>query len=448
MIIKNGRVAFPGEKDFQLIDLEIAQGKISRTGHDLSGNHIIYANDLLALPGGIDPHVHFNEPGYTDREDFYHGSSMAAAGGVTTVIDMPCTSLPPVTNLKNLRQKLHIVSQRAVVDFGFFGGVSAQSYAKNYQVAMAALADHVLGYKTYFISGMESFKQLTPTQFFQVLKSAEKVRRPVLLHAEDLATIRSAEEIEKRKGSGWDNYYRSRPESAEIIAVQKAIELVRRTKAQLHIVHIGTANAAQLINGEPRVSGETAPHYLAFSCQDLEQIGGALKTAPVVKSPGNTAELWHLLNDGTIDFVASDHAPGPYNQKNTGSAWTDYAGIPGTGTLLPYLLSEGLLKRRMDLDRFLAVIAENAARRYGLFGRKGSLEVDKDADLVLVDPQAEWKVHGKHFYSKGKLTPFEGMVFKGRIVKTILRGKIIYDYNKGICALPGSGEFLKPYSKG
>jgi len=444
LIIKNGRIALPGATDFQRFDLEIKQGKITRIGTGLSGPDQLDATDLMVIPGGIDPHVHFNEPGYTVREDFYHGSCASAAGGITTIIDMPCTSIPPVTTLQNLQQKLEIVGQRSVIDFGFYGGISSQSYAEGFPENMRDLSDYVLGYKTYFISGMESFGHLNSFQFLQVLKTAENINRPILLHAEDLDTVRIAEAREKGKGTGWDNYYRSRPESAEIIAVERAIDLVKQSKAQLHIVHLSTAEAASLLKGDPQISGETAPHYLEFNYLDLERIGGALKTTPVVKSPGNAEELWNLLRKGIIDFVASDHAPAPANQKNTGSAWTDYAGIPGASTLLPYMISEGLFKRGMSLDRFLKIIAENAARRYGLFARKGAIAVGNDADLVLVDSDAQWRVHGRDFYSKGKVTPFEDMVFKGRIVKTILRGEIIYDCENGICVSPGFGRFLKP----
>ncbi|MFH2026192.1 MAG: amidohydrolase family protein, partial [bacterium] len=140
--------------------------------------------------------------------------------------------------------------------------------------------------------------------------------------------------------------------------------------------------------------------------------------------------------------VASDHAPVPASQKDTGSAWDDYSGIPGTGTLLPYMYSEGFVKRKINLNRFLQIISENAARRYGLFDRKGSIEIGKDADLVLVDPNANWTVKGQDFFSKGKITPFEGMTFQGRIIKTVVRGEVVYDYQRGMCVKPGFGRFL------
>jgi dihydroorotase-like cyclic amidohydrolase len=213
--------------------------------------------------------------------------------------------------------------------------------------------------------------------------------------------------------------------------------------ADLHIVHIGTAAAAEALS-QGRATGETGPHYLAFTVDDFGRIGAPLKVAPSVKRAENRDRLWQLLADGTLDFVASDHAPCRAQDKATGSIWTDYSGIPGTGTMLPYMFSEGYLKGRLSLKRFLEVVSENAAKRYGLDDRKGTIEVGKDADLVLLDPAQEWAVEGQAFLSKGKVTPFEGMVLKGRVLQTVLRGQVVYDCQEGIVAPAGCGRWLCP----
>jgi dihydroorotase-like cyclic amidohydrolase len=173
-------------------------------------------------------------------------------------------------------------------------------------------------------------------------------------------------------------------------------------------------------------------------------MGSPLKVAPPIKSQENRDRLWELLVNGAIDFVASDHAPSPAMEKATGSIWTDYGGIPGSGTLLPYVFSEGYVKGRLSLKRLLQVVCENAAKRYGIYDRKGSIAVGKDADFALVDPQGEWVVEGAKFLSKGKITPFEGVTLKGRIVKTVLRGQVIYDADAGITAPAGYGRWLCP----
>ncbi len=444
MIIKNSEIALPNRNELISLDIEIDQGKLVYIGENLQGPDIFDAKGLQVFPGAIDPHVHFDEPGYTDREDFYHGTSAAASGGVTTIIDMPCTSIPPVTSLENLRSKLEIVSKKAVVDFGFFGGISSQVMVADYRKNMAELAEFVMGFKTYFISGMDTFGALGLGQFQKVLVKAKTLNRPVLLHAEDPGIVQELTRVEKAKGNSWANFYCSRPESAEVFAVVKAIAIAIATGAQLHIVHVGTGDAALLLKDEKNVSGETAPHYLEFSFKDFETIGGALKTVPVVKDKGNSDVLWECLTNGTLDFIASDHAPAPMEQKNTGSAWSDYSGIPGSGTIFPYLYSEGYLKRELPLSRFLQVVSENAAKRYGFWDRKGSIEVGKDADLIFVNPKQSWKIKGEEFLSKGKTTPFENRTFSGKVIKTMLRGKFIYNSETGINVEPGYGEFIKP----
>ena len=449
MIVKNGRVALSGQERPQALDIRIAGGRIVEVGEHLPEDGCtLDAQGLLVLPGGIDPHVHFDDPGYTQREDFYHGSCAAASGGITTVIDMPCTSIPPATNRRNLLAKLDAIRHKAVVDYGLYGGISAQSWEQGESRDMQELAGDVLGFKVYFISGMESFARLNHYQFRQVLAAAVEIGLPVLLHAEDDDYVSAATPAAMAEGDRPGDYYRSRPETAEVLAVLAATELARETGAELHIVHVATARAAEVIAhqhhvGKAQVTCETAPHYLAFTLDDFERLGAPLKVAPSVKPAENRDRLWALLADGRIDFCASDHAPCPVEEKSTGSIWTDYGGIPGSGTMLPYLFSEGYLSGRLSLGRLLEVVAEKAAQRYGLSDRKGAIAVGKDADLILIDPQQSWAVRGAESYSKGQITPFEGMTLQGRVVKTLLRGKVIYDAEKGILAPPGYGQMLR-----
>jgi allantoinase len=293
---------------------------------------------------------------------------------------------------------------------------------------------------------MKSFGRLNLYQFQRVLEKARELHLPVLVHAEDYDYVTAA--TRSLLGSGKDpiHYYLSRPEMAEQLAAQSAIELANRADADLHIVHVGTAEAASMLykkGRNPRITCETGPHYLAFDLEDFKRLGSVLKVTPPLKGPENRDQLWQLLAVDIINFVASDHAPCLGAEKETGSIWTDYAGIPGCGTLLPFVFSEGYGKERLTLKRFLEVISENAARRYGLFDRKGSIEPGKDADLVLIDPSKNWQVEGGKFLSKGKITPFEGRTFKGRVAKTILRGRVIYDCERGILVEGGYGRYLR-----
>jgi allantoinase len=461
MIVKNGLLALSGEDGFKRADLRARGGRIVSIAQRIEaepGEKAIDADGLLVFPGAIDPHVHFDEPGFTHREDFLHGTSEAARGGVTTVVDMPCTSLPPVTTAAAFDNKLAIVSRSAVVDYALFGGVSGNSVAESLGEgpdfsggAMADLARRgVVGFKCYFISGMETFTRVTHDDFARVIRAAERLGRPVLLHAEDLDYVTSATaRVKAARGEAapeWSDYADSRDEAAELAACATALALAHGREAALHIVHVGTSEAARLVAGTGATC-ETCAHYLAFSREDFAERGAALKTAPVVKARGEAERLWKLLADGSIDFVTSDHAPAPAEEKNTGNPWTAYGGIPGTGTLFPYVLSEGLFSGRLSLSRFLEATSGAAARRYGLSARKASLEPGKDADFVLVDPSSTTIVRGEDLFSKGRITPFEGMALKGRVLATYVRGEAVYEADEStgkgrITARPGYGSFL------
>ncbi|MCD6595216.1 dihydroorotase [bacterium] len=454
MIIINGKIVLPNVDEPVDCDIRVNSGKIVEIGAKLARNdEILDAEGYIVLPGAIDPHTHFDDPGYTEREDFYCGTSAAASGGITTIIDMPCTSVPPVTNLDNFREKLAAIENKAVIDFGLYGGVSGQSFEQNFPENIIELAPFVLGFKTYFISGMGTFARLNHWQFEQVVRKAIELQIPVLVHAEDFDYIDYATKIARANGDKPYDYYLSRPEIAEVIAVQDISAIVENILSQpkyadiveksgikpVHIVHISTAKSIEIISGKS-ITCETAPHYLAFDLDDFVKIGSPLKVTPIVKSSGNREYLWEYLANGEIDFVASDHAPAQKNEKFTGSIWTDYSGIPGTGTLLPYLFSEGYIKEKISLKRLVEVTSSAAAKRYGIYHRKGSIEVGKDADFAIIDPNSNWKVDGEKFYSKGKITAFDGYTFHGKIVKTIVRGKIVYDYDEGIIAPAGYGD--------
>jgi len=449
MIIRGGQVMLPGEEIPVHVDVEVVDGIVARVGRDLPGNGEpdVNAEGQLVLPGVIDPHVHFNEPGYTDREDFYHGSQAAAAGGVTTVIDMPCTSVPPVTSPANFRDKLNVVSTRSVIDFGLYGGLSDQSYREGFPGAIEELAPFVLGFKAYLTSGMDTFRRVSHFQLKRLLEVAAKVDRPVLLHAEDADYIRNAEAAARAAGSTPADFYRSRPETAEILAVAVACELAEETGGELHIVHVSTSRAAEIIARAAHVTGETCPHYLAFTTEDFERIGAPLKVTPPVKREPNRTRLWEALASGVLSFAASDHAPAPVEQKHTGSVWTDYAGIPGSGTMLPYLFSEGYVKRRISLRRLVEITSLAAARRYGIDNRKGRIQIGHDGDFVLIHPRHTHTVAGDSLRSKGRVTPFEGMTFEGRVEKTIVRGRVVYDAQEGITAPPGYGRHIRREEK-
>lgn len=411
---------------------------------------VVDASGLLILPGAIDPHVHFNTPGYTDHEDFTHGSMSAAAGGVTCVIDMPDTSIPPVTDRQSLNAKLKAIGEMSVIDFGLWGGVSGKSFkVGSWRSNMRALKlEGVAGIKCYLLSGMQTFPHLMPLELMEVMRRARELGIVVGLHAEDRERVQKLTASFMTEGRrGPDAYYEARRDPAEADGMKQGATIAQEAACSLHIVHVGSGSGADHVRDLRKkgadITMETCAHYLAFSNEDLIERGSLFKTSPVIKTREDSKKLWTNLAEGAIDFLASDHAPCTPEEKNTGSIWTDYAGISGTELMFPYALSEGYSAGRLTLARLVEVISGSAARRYGIHPRKGAIAPGSDADLVFVDEKRKWKVKGKDFNSKGKFTPFEGVEFTGKVVRTICRGQTVYEEGKGIVAKPGYGQFIR-----
>ncbi len=451
MILRNGEIALGGRAETIRADIRVVGERIIAIGRDLpsDGNGELDLSGLVVFPAAIDPHVHFDDPGFTHREDFLHGTMEAARGGVGTIVDMPCTSLPPVTTKAALDHKLSVVRHKAVVDYAFFGGVSGSAVREALAGAMSELAPFVVGYKCYFISGMDSFTAVDHDQFPRLIAEAARLDRPLLLHAEDPDCVTgakarlSAERAASGRAPAWSDWSGERSRNAELVAAVSAIALARGHEGSLHVVHVGTSDVvAEIVRAG--ASCETCAHYLAFTEDDFPALGAALKTAPPVKTRSDRDALWRSLASGEIAFLTSDHAPAPASEKNTGDPLTAYGGIPGVGTGFIFLLSEGYFAGRLSLSRFLDATSGAAARRYGLSARKGSIAIGKDADFAIVDPAATTTVEGNKLLSLGKITPFEGMRLTGRVVETWVRGVPVFSEGgpSAVIGAPGSGEAL------
>jgi allantoinase len=388
----------------------------------------------LLLPGIIDGHVHFNDPGFTHRENFETGTRAAAAGGVTCVVDMPCTSLPPVTSAANLRAKLDVIEAKAHIDFMLWGGVSENAMREaGWRDELEGLVRAgVASIKIYMLSGMETFRDLSGTQIEEVLREARKLGIPVGVHAEDRRMVRNLEARLRKKGhDGPRDYAASRPSGAEVSAVEAIRGLCRNTGARVHIVHLASGRALEVIGEASReglpLSAETCPHYLEFTDEDLRGQGALLKTAPVVKSAADRSRLWEGLSSGELEFVATDHAPGKWpEEKNTGTIWTDYGGVPGVELSLPYLYSEGVRKGRLNLERLTEITSSAPAHFFGVADRKGRIAPGFDADFAVLDENEEWTVRGPDLHNLNRYTPLEGRGLTGRVRATILRGQTVY----------------------
>ena len=443
MKIKNALIPIDGKPARREISVE--NGVIASIGVDLpdSGEEID-AEGLLVLPGAIDPHVHFFDPGYTHKESFATGSAAAAAGGITTVIDMPDTSIPMAIDGQSVQKKREHIESQSVVDFGLFGGVSGKLFDSDLERRVAEMAPLVMAIKTYATSGADFFPRVNNYQYAQLLPLARDNDVMVLVHAEDWDYVSAAADLADRSVDSPRAFYDTRPELAETLSVLTVTEIARQAGARMHIVHLGTTRAAEIVAGLEHVSGETCPQYLEFDVTDFERIGAPLKITPPVKGPEHKARLWQMLADGGIDFIASDHAPGTADEKSTGSIWTDYSGIPGGPVLFMYALSEGYLSGRLTLERLIEITSTNAAKRYRFCDRKGSIDVGKDADFVFVDPNATTTFSAADSPSLGKVSPWDGRTFMGRVKRTILRGQSIYDDINGVTGVPGDGTFLAP----
>ncbi len=390
---------------------------------------IIDAEGNLLIPGGIDPHVHFNDPGFETREDFLTGTASACAGGITTVIDMPCTSIPPVTDVKSLKHKIDKIKDKAYVDFALWGGI--RNIGDNYSGDIRALWNEgIAGFKIYTISGMETFKALPYEKISRVLKEYPDVL--FAFHAEDEDVINDAvSSFSSDELADFHSYVKCRPIEAEFTAVSKILELMK-PESRCHFVHISSRKAAELLINSKKeyhyLSLETCPHYLEFTSEDYGELRGRLKTAPPVKYENDRIYLRTCLKHADIDFIASDHAGCIYEtEKNFDDFSKIYNGIPGTQFMIPYIVSEFLCKGKITVKTFVDLVSANAAKRYGLYPTKGSIKVGSDADFALISLTESTQINEKDLFSKGKYSPFHGNEFKGRILKTILRGQIVFD---------------------
>jgi allantoinase len=441
-----------------VIDGRIAEIAAPDSAPAEGDEEILDLGGLLVLPGTIDGHVHFDDPGFTHREDFETGTRAAAGGGVTCVVDMPCTSLPPVTSAANLQTKLAVIEAKAHVDFMLWGGVSANAMAEpEWRDNLAEIVEAgVASIKVYMLSGMDTFGDLSQSQLAEALAEIARLRVPVGVHAEDRDMVQKlTSRIQAEGRNGPLDYAASRPRAAEVSAVAAMSDLCRETGARVHIVHLSTGAALDIVTaardeGLP-MSAETCPHFLEFTEDDLRRQGALLKTAPVVKGEADRARLWEGLASGELDYVATDHAAGQWPaEKHTGSIWTDYGGVPGVELSLPYLYSEGVHRGRITLERLTELTASAPARFFGIERRKGRLEPGFDADLVALADQETWTVRAENLHNLNRYTPLEGYDLTGRVRGAFVRGQPVYRLEEDGGARfggPGLGQHVRRESK-
>ena len=405
------------------VDLLIEAGRIAAIGDVTAAREEIDATGLTVLPGVVDAHVHLNEPGRTEWEGFAAGTEGAAAGGTTTVCDMPLNSIPPTLDRASFDAKRIALERTAVVDVALWGGAIGAT-AKLEELRDAG----VVGVKVFMSdSGVPEFPRVDDESLRAILSRAAGIGLLVAVHAEDQTLLQRASAGRPGESGGTDiaAWRDSRPLEAEVAAVHRVLAFARETKARLHILHASSAEAVDEVVAARRAGVdatiETCPHYLVFDDESAMRYGSLLKCAPPIRDDTARERLWERVLRGDIDFIASDHSPSTRELKSR-DIWSAWGGVTGLQTLLPAMLTEAVHARGMRLPALARLVSRGPARRLRLAPRKGAIAVGADADLVLVDMDREWTLERTMLRARSGISPYVGRRFRGAIVRTLVRG--------------------------
>jgi allantoinase len=395
------------------------------------GAQVVDAGNLVVMPGLVDTHVHVNEPGRTAWEGFASATRAAAAGGVTTLVDMPLNSIPATTSAAGLAAKIESTHGKLSVDVGFCGGVVPGNRDEIVQLRRAG----VLGFKCFLTeSGVDEFRSVREFDLRDAMKVLADIDAPLLVHAEldePLLEARTALTVRDDPRS-YATYLRSRPKRAENEAVAFLVRLARELRSPVHVVHLSSAEALASIlaarEQRVRISAETCPHYLHFAAEDIADGATEFKCAPPIREAHNRELLWAALGDGSIDQLVSDHSPCTSELKRIedGDFMRAWGGISSLQLGLAVVWNEAS-RRGHTLAQVARWMCAAPAQLAGLAGRKGSIEQGHDADFVVFDPDARFTVAAAALAHRNKLTPYAGRELLGVVRETWLRGEKIYE---------------------
>jgi allantoinase len=440
--------------------LHVAEDKIATVAdyEDIpAGCELVQVDEQSILMAGlVDSHVHVNEPGRTEWEGFETATRAAAAGGITTIIDMPLNSIPPTTTFAALSEKLAAAKNKCLVDVGFWGGVVPGNTGE-----LAALLDAgVVGFKCFLIhSGVDEFPNVTEQDLRLALPELTRLGASLIVHAEvpgpiSRTGIPACPNVDEKEigtdrnvcPTRYETFLASRPRAAENEAVELMIKLAREFGTRVHIVHhssgdvLGELRAAK--NEGLKITAETCPHYLTLAAEEIPDGATEFKCCPPIRERENCEQLWAALSDGTLDMIVSDHSPCPPEMKlgDSGDFLAAWGGISSLQLRLPLVWTEAQRRGHSlnDLSRWLCAAP---AQLVGLQNRKGKIAAGFDADLVIWNPQKQFAVAGQLLHHRHKLTPYEGKTLFGVVEKTFLRGRKIYD--EGEFVGEPSGLFLR-----
>ncbi|HMP88670.1 MAG TPA: allantoinase AllB [Kiritimatiellia bacterium] len=437
-LIRSRHVVLPGEVISGSI--HVAGEKIAgifRENQPLPTAPVIDVGDDWILPGLVDTHVHINEPGRTEWEGFHTATASAVAGGITTLVDMPLNSSPVTTTLEAFEIKLAAARApgQLAVDCGFHAGL----IPGNEKDIPSLLKKGVLGVKAFMVySGIPDFPAATQKELAAVMPVLAKHNVPLLAHAELDGPVLVPDGDDR----SYRRYLASRPSEWEVDAIGMLIALCRETRCPIHIVHLATRDALELIR-EAKAEGlpltvETCPHYLYFCAEEIPDGKTQYKCAPPIREKEHREALWNALLSGEIDMIASDHSPCPPSMKelesgNFAKAW---GGISSLQLGLPIIWTQ-CRKRGIPLENISAWMSRNPAILAGLYPQKGVLEAGSDADFAIFDPEKAFTVDANRLAHRHKITPYADEKLYGQIKKTYLRGRVVYDAEQGGCEYLG-----------
>jgi allantoinase len=434
LVIRGQRVVTPSGVASASIHIE--GGKIRRVSSfddAPQGSSLIDAGESVVMPGLVDTHVHVNEPGRTHWEGFETATRAAAAGGVTTIFDMPLNSIPPTTTLEGLRRKLEAADAQCSVDVGFWGGVVPDNLAELEKLHEAG----VVGFKCFLVpSGVEEFPHVTERELRPAMRALAEMDALLIVHAELPGPIDAATEKETARDDidarEFQTFLRTRPREAEDEAVALVIRLSRETGARVHIVHHSSSNSlAALRNARKegvRITAETCPHYLFFAAEEVPKGATEFKCCPPIRERENREKLWRALEDGTIEMVVSDHSPAPPEMKcqESGDFLQAWGGISSLQLRLPVVWTM-MRERGLSINQLAEWTASAPSRLVRMDNRKGAIAEGCDADVTIWNPDEAFRVEASMLHHKHKLTPYMGETLYGVVEATYLRGEKVYE---------------------
>lgn len=439
-VLSNAKAYFKEE----IVDCSIAinDGKILKIGKEANMPKADSRMDLknqLVLPGLIDVHVHLRDEGKSRKEDFYTGTSAAAAGGFATVVDMPNND-PVTMSSETLRNRMEIAERKVVVNVGF-----RCEFPRNLKDIEPIVLQGALGFKLFMAEQVGGLDLDSDDGIIEAFKTAAGFGASVAVHAEDKEMLKRAEDaLKKEKRNDIAAFLKAHSDSVELKAVERVLNLVRQSGVQLHFCHVSTEEGLNaIIEGKEsglKVSCEATPHNLLLSSDDLKRIGMLCVSMPPVRDRRHIEALWNGVSSGSIDVLASDHAPHMLKEKEAESVWDVKVGIPGLETTLPLLLTE-VNRGRLSLGELVRLLAEKPAEILQL-RRKGRLREGNDADLTVVDLYRKDEIDSSKFLSKAKYSPFEGREVTGKLVNTYVNGRMVIDEGE-VVVKPGTGIVLR-----